>query len=362
MQDVSGETQGGLEYTGDALSSSYLFTRIDTSDEAVGSQGALNPSSATFEGFGEVGVLTDQTVVQAADAITTTSAFAAGSFTNTITVPTSIITLDSRYATTADAVMALPGELNITLPGLEGGTRRGRITASSEANGITFTLNYTNTALTYTPTDGTLTVSKEQTTSQTVSDAVTSAAMESTDMETVTVLGVCITVENIIAQADFAVTDASACSLVCSTASGDVGLGGGGDTEDGEGDGGDTMIDGDADVDGDLNVDGSGEMCDDVIPGWGWPSVTTTGNSNTFTFNSFTGPQSLAARLSELNRQLQADDVEFRLDTPVQVTEQGSITVDASVDALQTTATSIVIDIQLIQLRELLCLSTTLMT
>ena len=344
VQDVSGETQGGLEYTGDALSSSYLFTRIDTSDEAVGSQGALNPSSATFEGFGEVGVLTDQTVVQAADAITTTSAFAAGSFTNTITVPTSIITLDSRYATTADAVMALPGELNITLPGLEGGTRRGRITASSEANGITFTLNYTNTALTYTPTDGTLTVSKEQTTSQTVSDAVTSAAMESTDMETVTVLGVCITVENIIAQADFAVTDASACSLVCSTASGDVGLGGGGDTEDGEGDGGDTMIDGDADVDGDLNVDGSGEMCDDVIPGWGWPSVTTTGNSNTFTFNSFTGPQSLAARLSELNRQLQADDVEFRLDTPVQVTEQGSITVDASVDALQTTATSIVID------------------
>ena len=344
VQDVSGETQGGLEYTGDALSSSYLFTRIDTSDEAVGSQGALNPSSATFEGFGEVGVLTDQTVVQAADAITTTSAFSAGSFTNTITVPTAIITLDSRYATTAAAVAALPGELNITLPGLEGGTRRGRITASSEANGITFTLNYTNTALTYTPTDGTLTVSKEQTTSQTVSDAVESADTESTDTETVTVLGVCITVENIIAQADFAVTDASACSLVCSTASGDVGLGGGGDTEDGEGDGGDTMIDGDADVDGDLNVDGSGEMCDDTIPGWGWPTVTTTGNSNTFTFSSFTGPQSIAARLSELNRQLQADNVEFRLDTPVQVTEQGSLTVDASVDALQTTATSIVID------------------
>ena len=344
VQDVSGETQGGLEYTGDALSSSYLFTRIDTSDEATGSQGALNPSSATFEGFGEVGVLTDQTVVQAADAITTTSAFAAGSFTNTITVPTAIITLDSRYANTAAAVAALPGELNITLPGLEGGTRRGRITASSEANGITFTLNYTNTALTYTPTDGTLTVSKEQTTSQTVSDAVESADTESTDTETVTVLGVCITVENIIAQADFAVTDASACSLVCSTASGDVGLGGGGDTEDGEGDGGDTMIDGDADVDGDLNVDGSGEMCDDTIPGWGWPTVTTTGNSNTFTFNSFTGPQSIAARLSELNRQLQADNVEFRLDTPVQVTEQGSLTVDASVDALQTAATSIVID------------------
>ena len=344
VQDVSGETQGGLEYTGDALSSSYLFTRIDTSDEATGSQGALNPSTATFEGFGEVGVLSDQTVVQAADAITTTSAFAAGSFTNTITVPTAIITLDSRYATTAAAVAALPGELNITLPGLEGGTRRGRITASSEANGITFTLNYTNTALTYTPTDGTLTVSKEQTTSQTVSDAVESADTESTDTETVTVLGVCITVENIIAQADFAVTDASACSLVCSTASGDVGLGGGGDTEDGEGDGGDTMIDGDADVDGDLNVDGSGEMCDDTIPGWGWPTVTTTGNSNTFTFNSFTGPQSLAARLSELNRQLQADNVEFRLDTPVQVTEQGSLTVDASVDALQTAATSIVID------------------
>ncbi len=192
-------------------------------------------------------------------------------------------------------------------------------------DGITFTLLYTGGALTYTPTDGNLIITKELTTSETVSEQVESAATETgMGTTTVTVLGVCITVDNIIAASDFEITDTSTCSLTCSTTTEDVVIG---DEEDD----GDLEVDGDLELDGDLVVEGSGEECDDVITGWNWPTITTSGNSQTFTFSTFAeNGLSLAARFSELQRQLTADAVEFRLQTPQMVADLGTAVADTT--------------------------------
>ena len=104
----------------------------------------------------------------------------------------------------SDIAAALPGELEIELAGLD--QKRKATVQGSTATSVSFLFNFTGAALSYTPTDGDFIIQKIQTITDTVADSVESAESETTPGEvTTTVLGVCITVENIVTDIDWTV-------------------------------------------------------------------------------------------------------------------------------------------------------------